>query len=283
MAYDTDNKKASIFPSSQIRQNIVLDEIKNRIKKDAKILDMGCADGNLVIELIKNGYTNVKGIDNSPKMIEEAKHQLKKDGYTDENIFSVADIDNSDFFENETFDVVIVMGLIEYAQDLNHFFNLIYILLEEEGIAFIESKNKLFNLFSANEYTINSDIRDLVEELDNVKHLSHSNLEKTLFNMYSTISNNLAKIKERELKKKIKYKTYPFKLPQYSPGQLIFHLEEEGLITKNIIYYHCHPFPPRYRKDFPELYDELSILMQPLGYTSLGALICSAFVMEVKK
>ena len=277
MAYNTD-KPASIFPSSQLRQKIVIDEVKNNIKKDAKILDIGCADGSLVIELIKNGYTSVKGIDNSPKMIKEAKNQLKKAGYNLENVFTVADADN--FYTDDEFDVVTALGLVEYVQDLDDFFDIVYDLLKPRGKVYIESKNKLFNIFSANNYTLDSDIKELMNELDDVKCLSPKKLSDVVIGTYVDIGKRLENVKEET---KSTYKKYPFKLPQYSPKELMFVAEGNLFSAKKIIYYHFHPFPPRYRKDFPMLYDELGIMMQPLGYTPVGALMCSAYVMVIKK
>jgi len=278
MAYNTD-KPASIFPSSQLRQEIVVNEIKKNVKKDAKILDIGCANGSLVIELIKNGYTSVKGIDSSPKMIEEAKLQLKNAGYNLKNVFEIEDIET--LVAGEKFDVIIAMGLIEYLDDISWFFNNMYFLLRDEGKAYIESKNKLFNLFSANDYTLDSDIKKLMGELDKIEHLSPKKLEDVAVETYVNIGNSLKEVDLKETN--VVYRKYPFKLPQYSPIELKVNIDNHLLHMEKIIYYHFHPFPPRYRKNFPALYDALGVMMQPLGYTPVGALMCSAYVMVIKK
>jgi len=277
MVYDTD-KPATIFPSSQLRQEIVIREIKENFGFNVKILDIGCADGSLVIELLKEGYRNVKGIDNSPSMIEEANLQLKDNGYVIDNVFEVADIES--YQTDEKCDIVISMGLIEYLKDLDSFFSLVYNLLDDNGYAYIESKNKLFNLFSANEHTLKTAKSKYTKELEEIKHLSPKKLDDVMFFAYKAIGLNLDYPKEE---KEEEYKKYPFDLPQYSPKELMVHSEGKSFNTKKIIYYHCHPFPPRYRESSPELFDRLGVLMQPLGYTPLGAVICSAYVMVINK
>jgi 2-polyprenyl-3-methyl-5-hydroxy-6-metoxy-1,4-benzoquinol methylase len=275
MAYNTD-KPALIFPSSQIRQEIVVKEIKKHMNKNAKILDMGCADGSLVIELIKNGYTNVKGIDNSQNMITEAKIQLRKTGYGFNNIFEVADADG--YKTKEKFDIVIAMGLIEYVKNADSFAKLVCDLLKKDGVAYIESKNKLFNVFSANEFTIKSCLTTLIPEILEVAYLSPNKLEDVIKEIKHSYDIEFPKQKGKR-----RYKKYPFELPQYTSKELLKIFEKYKMRAKKVVYYHYHPFPPPYRDDFPEFYDELSIRLQPLGYTHIGASMCSSFVMVIKK
>jgi SAM-dependent methyltransferase len=278
MVYNTD-KRATVFPSSQIREKIVVDEIKKVSNKDIKILDIGCADGSLVRKLIENGYNSVKGIDNSEKMIDEANHQLMKHNILTKDIFTVGDADN--YVTDEKFDIVIAMGLIEYVNDLNDFFRRVSSFIKPNGKVFIESKNKLFNVFSANEYTVNSDIKELIDDIESIKGLSPKKIEDVVIDTFAYIGKKIKSISYEKSNESVN--RYPFDLPQYSPKELISLLFLQGLITNSIIYYHCHPFPPKYRKDFSVLYDELSIMMQPLGYTHLGASICSSFVLIAKK
>src|SRR6266568_2366300 len=55
--------------------------------KNAKILDIGCGFGSLVLFLRENGCRNVEGIDNSPQMMEVAS-RLGIDGVSKSDIFS---------------------------------------------------------------------------------------------------------------------------------------------------------------------------------------------------
>lgn len=56
---------------SQIR--IINWIIKQDIKDDTRIIDLGCGNGMLLIELAREGYTNLLGVDYSPKAVELAQ------------------------------------------------------------------------------------------------------------------------------------------------------------------------------------------------------------------
>ena len=47
------------------------------ISKDAKILDLGCGAGRTTINLYKEGYKNITGLDISDKFIDYAKNYCK--------------------------------------------------------------------------------------------------------------------------------------------------------------------------------------------------------------
>uniref|UniRef100_A0A182NGY3 Protein-lysine N-methyltransferase n=1 Tax=Anopheles dirus TaxID=7168 RepID=A0A182NGY3_9DIPT len=46
---------------------------EDEIKEDDAIIDLGCGNGMMLIELAREGYTNLTGIDYSPKAIELSK------------------------------------------------------------------------------------------------------------------------------------------------------------------------------------------------------------------
>lgn len=74
---------------------------------------------------------------------------------------------------------------------------------------------------------------------------------------------------------------YPFGLPQYTPKEMVKLCEQNRLKVNEVIYYHCHPFAPYYQNVMPQLFNQLGLLMQPLGYTPIGSLICSAFIAKI--
>ncbi|MDA9882508.1 methyltransferase domain-containing protein [Alphaproteobacteria bacterium] len=283
-AYSPDKNYTS-FPSSLVRNEIVINELLKIKNKNIRILDVGCADGGLISEMVKNGFTNVVGIDNSPEMIKQAKIDFKEN-FPDidcEKMFLLKDADD-DFF-NETFDVITAIGLIEYVKDLDLFFYKLRKIMNENSIALIESRNKLFNLFSANQYTINDsqNIKNLVDELDSIKHLSpNQNQAEAVLSSIHILSQKLKDFDvSREIKEK-QFQEYPFELAQYSPKELMEIVGKENFNLNEIFYYHTHLFPPRFGKDFSQLYNLIGVLLQPLGNTPLGALICSAYVAKIK-
>jgi hypothetical protein len=159
--------------------------------------------------------------------------------------------------------------------------------LGDHGTAFIESRNKLFNIFSANDYTSNiKDMPNLIKELDLIEYLSpiqSKSTDRIVFETMAEISNGLSsKDLGSDIKKK-SFRKYPFELPQYTPLEFVDLCKEANLTMKEVVYYHCHPFAPRYGIEFPQIFNKIGVLMQPLGYTPIGAIICSAFVSKIEK
>src|SRR5882762_6869423 len=112
------------------------------LKKHAKTLDVGCGVGDLVLSLLKNDY-DAFGLDFSTSMIEQAKLDAKKSNLSTDRFFV------SSFFEFEPktkFDLISANGFIEYIDRT-------YKFLEKNGLLVIESRNRLFNIFSFNKYT----------------------------------------------------------------------------------------------------------------------------------
>lgn len=285
-AYSPDGN-LTIFPSSQIRNEIVIKDLLSSKNFNSKILDIGCADGRLIRDMLNAGFTEVVGIDNSIEMIAEAKAILKIEfpNLNPDKIFFVADAD--DISIDNKFDYVSAIGLIEYVKDVNLFLSSVENLLEIDGIAYIESRNKLFNLVTANDYTLNIDSpSELIHELDAISHLSPvqgDDKEKLVLETYQSIGECLNETNSSQPKEIKIFNEYPFNLPQYTPNEIVEFCSSCNLNVEEVVYYHCHPFAPRFGVELTQLFNQLGVLMQPLGYTDLGALICSAFVAKVKK
>ncbi|MCF8067739.1 MAG: class I SAM-dependent methyltransferase [Desulfobacterales bacterium] len=283
-AHDEDNNRM-VFPTSQVRQDIVLTEISKSSDLNLHILDIGCADGGLTIELVRRGFTNSIGIDNSQRMINEAKRRFSEEfpSLDPDKHFIVSDADTLNM--DHSFDYISALGLIEYVQNTDNFLSIIHSLLSNNGIAFIESRNKLFNVFSANKYTFESDIEKLVSELDKTSKLSplKDNYESIVRETFINIGNFLQQNKTQSDINRPEFESYPFSLPQYSPLEFVEFCKNNNLIVENIIFYHCHPFTPAFEKLMPQTYNTIGLLMQPLGYTPIGSTISSSFIGKLSK
>ena len=81
---------------------------KYTLKMDMKILDAGCGSGLVGIEMRKNGYTNIDGVDLSQYMID----LIPKDIYQN---LGIADLNQSLKYENHKYDVVMCVGTFTYG------------------------------------------------------------------------------------------------------------------------------------------------------------------------
>lgn len=273
------------FPTSGQRGKVVVDEILRQDKgKDVSILDLGCANGDLVMSLIGNGYCNINGIDNSVAMIDEARKRLrqKSTSLDEEKIFVLGDADHVNL--PGKYDFICAMGLIEYLTDINGFFLTLFDMLNESGLVFMESRNKLFNLFSANQYTLKSDISHLLVELEKSRCYSpivdDAEIASLVGDIYSGVDIEVTPCPDSSYSPA---ETYPFDLPQYSPYELNSMLSEGGLKIRHVIYYHAHPFPPIFEKKVGPAFNKLALAMQPLGHTPIAATMFSSFIAVVEK
>jgi ubiquinone/menaquinone biosynthesis C-methylase UbiE len=80
----------------------------------ARILDVGCGPGQLLLPLLRRGF-DAKGIDISAGMVEQARELIRSNGIRDFRGVAVGDIERLDFGDEE-FDVVVASGVIEYQK-----------------------------------------------------------------------------------------------------------------------------------------------------------------------
>lgn len=278
--YMSYSKKSNFtrFPSSEIRHAEIIKYL-SRYKKNLKILDIGCADGTLLYSLKKIGFKNLTGIDNSESMINVAnKRQIKA-----KNRIKFFKCDAERIPTIEKYDIICAIGLIEYLNNNQKFSKKLNKILKKKGILIIESRNKLFNLFSSNEYTLKDKVKlkDYLNEVDKLENLYSKKITKK--NLLLSLK-NLVKLNFKNNNTNIKrIEKFPINLPQFTPSHVKKIFEKNKLKNYQIIFYHAHIFPPRYEKYFPKIYNMINYFLQPLGNTKMGPLICSSFLSFFKK
>ena len=159
--WDTNGKFAPLHKFNPIRQEYLVDKIKNHFGilpngsypfKNLKLLDVGCG-GGLIAEPMTRLGAKVTGIDASEKNIKVAKFHAEqmnlKINYlatTPENL-------------NEQFDVILCLEIIEHVADVDLFIKSCSKLLKKNGIIFFATLNRtaksfLFAIVGA-EYILN--------------------------------------------------------------------------------------------------------------------------------
>ena len=109
--------------------------------KCEKLLDIGCGDGNFTILMGQAcGAKEVYGVEISEKGVEMARERGVK-------AYKV-DVDSEDFpFQDNFFDTITALELIEHLYDPDHFLNEVYRVLKPEGI-FILSTPSLASIYN---------------------------------------------------------------------------------------------------------------------------------------
>ncbi|MDD1653038.1 MAG: methyltransferase domain-containing protein [Methanomicrobiales archaeon] len=270
------------FPGGRVRQEIVVQDLRQR-GKTGRALDVGCGTGNLVRELADMGCVPT-GIDLSPEMVATAagSHPGLQEA------FRCADIMTCD--PGSDFDVITAMGVLEYQEDGPGFVRRLARFLREGGILYLESRNRLFNLFSTNQYTLGEieshRMPDLIRQLETVDRYSPV---REISGDY--LSGALRHLKERLQVPEgtsggtLPERSYPAGMVrhQYTPRELEEIGARAGCTLEYVVYYHIHPFLPRFERQFPQLFNALSLAYQPLGYTPLCATTGSSFVAVLSK
>lgn len=107
-----------------------------QINKNSSILDIGCGYGRTLETLYRDGFINLYGIDISPSFINQAKLNCPNAK------LYVGDCKDFDLYFHQKFDVVLVMGVLEYVisdQDQIDIVKKIKNILSPNGIAIFET------------------------------------------------------------------------------------------------------------------------------------------------
>ena len=101
--YDTGINFLSGGHASKIRKQIV----KNFVKPDMKVLDIGCGTG-LLIEAAAIAGVEVKGIDISVGMLKVAQKRIEKSGLQDKiSVYNVGIVEMDTLFTENSFDLIV--------------------------------------------------------------------------------------------------------------------------------------------------------------------------------
>ena len=258
------------------RNDYVLKVIEQR-ESTGSALDVGCGSGDLVVEIAKKGI-RATGVDFAEEMIDIAVEKAKNAGCSSAE-FACCSIFDFDL-EQKKFDVISANGFIEYISidELDRFLELSNSALENEGSLVVGSRNRLFNLFSLNEYTEDEIKINAVELL---------------------LSEAMALAKALEIDELAELETAPMPVEnqeqldtgidvstryQYTPVQLIKLLKAKGLSTVHIYPVHIHGVIPRFGNKHPSIHGNVANLLQNYADGNISLIsTASTFMLHARK
>ena len=239
--------------------------IERILELDAdRVLDMGCGNGSLVHALCENGVDAV-GFDLSGEMISAGRSVFEETGH-DPTRLKQANFKNGVPFEG-TFDVVTGLGLFPHLEDTHKHLRVVKDLLNPDGVALIQFRNALFNMFSMNRYTYDYVWNTILSDVDIPSPLREQ-FDERLRDAYRVDGDASGRTPDSDKEGK-------FHVPMVVKSQF----EDAGFDVHETYFYHYHPLPPEFRAVDEEAYDELSRKVEdPNDWR--GYLLASSFVIE---
>ena len=95
--------------------------------KGIRILDAGCGSGLVGMELIKEGYTNLKGVDFSQSMLDLVPDEIY-------NSIKLIDLNEPLYFEDNYFDAIMCVGTFTYGHVKAHTLNEFIRITKNNGL-----------------------------------------------------------------------------------------------------------------------------------------------------
>ncbi len=283
------------YPTGAVRTAIALERARiannGTSLKGVRLLDLGCGSGDLALDAVADG-AQVTGVDIASEMISQAMSRYE--ALTASELirpeFHVGDVESYTLDDGEAqYDVVTAMGLIEYLESDQALLGSVKNALTPGGQFFIQCRNRLFNLGSANNYLSEESeagaVPGLIAELDGLSKFmdGSSELSESVESSLSALAALKAMGGAETLVEKVDEAPLPDRSSQilrrqHTPSELADSCESAGLRLKYVEFYRLHPLPPAARTAFPRFYNQLSMALQPLGHLAEVAPIASSFV-----
>lgn len=114
---DTYQQKNALGFINRQRQAAALSYVdKLSLPKTARVLEIGCGAGFMAIALAQRGFT-VEAVDHAPAMIELTRRQAKQTGMDNRIHAAIEDVHELTF-EDQSFDLIVALGVVNWLHDL---------------------------------------------------------------------------------------------------------------------------------------------------------------------
>ena len=278
---------AQKFPVGSERVRIALESVAPAVLDGGALVDLGCGGGQLLLHAAQLGWRAV-GVDQAPGMIEESRRLTE--GLGVELVEAPYDASGLD---DESFEAVTAIGLIEYLADDDGLLREVIRLLKPGGRFAVSCRNRLYNLASANAYTerelLGADADELLIELRAAVGSTSGSDLRALARELAAAAEALERAAEldgegAETDLLDHPTTFVEERRQHTPARLRARAEAAGLAQVAVHPVHPHPLPPGTEPLAPRVYNRLALAWQRgLEGRPLGLAFCSAFVSTFEK
>jgi SAM-dependent methyltransferase len=243
--------------------NIRMNKTK-RIFKQASattVLDIGCADGYMMINLTKNGF-NSFGLDYTPKMVDITKQNLSREGFNSDNA-CLCDIEIDRPFEYMLFEGASMYGALVHAEDETTLLTNVRKVLKSGGTLLCECRNELMSVFGGNEYT-----QRFFLNLVDVEQFTEP-LQSDIRKYYSQFvgCNSSAPWKAK------------YQSRMHNPFTVEKLFRKSGFSVKQLHFFYFHCLPTHFEEKYPEEYKKCSNSLEGTDDWR-GYLMAATFIVE---
>jgi 2-polyprenyl-3-methyl-5-hydroxy-6-metoxy-1,4-benzoquinol methylase len=258
------------------RNDFVLKVIGEREKTEV-VLDIGCGAGDLVCEIASKGIDAI-GVDFAKEMIEIAEDNAREiqQGKARFDCCSIFDFQ----FDPDKYDVISANGFIEYIsyRELDQLLDLCWNALKKGGSLVLGSRNRLFNIFSLNEFT-----KEEIESGSTTALLLEATQIVKSENIYDLTEFNAVSLQKEDKEHKdtgIKVSTRH----QFTPAQLVNMLKDKRFEPIEIFPIHVHGVTAKFKDKNPTVHGHIANLLQNYADNNMDLIPqSSSFMIHVKK
>lgn len=279
-AFDWQNKSVNVQNAYSViagRNQAVLDVV-GRTAKTGRFLDVGCGTGQLTIDVARQGWQS-EGVDFAAEMIEQCIANAEAASVSaDFRCGSFFDVE----FEGGVYDVISAQGFIEYIspEQIDLFLANCARLLRPGGALVVGSRNRLFNVFSMNEFT----------RLE-VEFGTYGVLVAEAVALQSSPSAEAAFAALRRFER---IDPQPDHHPitgipvetryQFTPAELTFRLRRCGFTSHTLFPVHFHGLPLSVKEEHPGIHSEIAMIAAKIGFNDHRFVPqSSSFVIEARR
>jgi len=261
----------------QQRNSFVLEVVLKHRPNIHVSLDVGCGTGELVRDIAKTGISAV-GVDYAEKMISIAreKSQTEGGGNVTYHCSSIFDLNSND----GSYDLISANGFIEYIslEQLHTFLQICQKSLTPRGSLVLGSRNRLYNLFSLNDFT-ETEIRSgfvndlLLEAIALARGVA---LQELCCIQTAPLQGTDSQHSDTGIQVNTRF--------QYTPAQLIQLLSHYGFQTVQLYPVHIHSVPQVFKTRYPQIHTTISNTLQTYAFDNTSLIpYASTFMLHAFK